>query len=147
MTTYIPLDKNKHANCGWKRYSHYGHASDKAIAPMGLAELAEAVGEFPLAFARLAGGQFRFVAMLGLVENSNLFIQNGQWTSRYIPAYFRAYPFALLPLEKAGEGAEDKLALCVDEQSELFLSSARGGQPFLTSRAICTRQLSPSRSL
>lgn len=58
-----------------------------------VAEFVEATREYPILFVR-NGGQVMPVALLGLRESENLFVdEHGKWDARYFPAYVRRYPF------------------------------------------------------
>ena len=84
-------------------------------------EFIEACKEYPIVFADI-GGRKVPVALVGLRDNENLFVQaDGTWDARYIPAFVRRYPFVL------AEGAGDQLVVCIDEASTAF--NAKDGQP------------------
>lgn len=84
-------------------------------------EFIEACKEYPIVFAAI-GGRKVPVALVGLRDNENLFVQaDGSWDARYIPAFVRRYPFVL------AEGAGDQLVVCIDEASTAF--NAKDGQP------------------
>jgi hypothetical protein len=63
-------------------------------------------------FTRL-GGKTVPVAMLGLRERENLFVDaEGRWLGRYVPAFMRRYPFVLAELPG------QNLGVCIDEAYE-----------------------------
>lgn len=68
--------------------------------PVAHAEIADAGRVFPLLFLK-AGEEFLMIAMMGLKEGQNLFVNNlGRWKERtYMPLLLRAYPFAVTRLE------------------------------------------------
>ena len=57
--------------------------------------------EYPILFRRDADGQFQSVAILGLDRGENLFLSDGEWLTRYVPATLRRGPLFL------GVGDED----------------------------------------
>jgi len=84
-------------------------------------EFAEACREFPIIFSAMDNGRIVPLALLGLVANENLFVNEaGEWRGAYIPAYIRRYPFINT------EGDDQQLVVCVDEAYEGF--NAPGGQ-------------------
>ena len=57
-----------------------------ALAIAGV-EFNEACKEYPIVFSRAAHGELAPVAVLGLRDGDNLFLDDdGQWTARYVPA-------------------------------------------------------------
>jgi hypothetical protein len=83
------------------------------------AEFGDACKEFPILFLRAgthANGkpQVAPVAVLGLSQGENLFIEQGEggalsWRGRYTPAILRAYPFTMAQADK------DQWLVCIDE--------------------------------
>ncbi len=73
-------------------------------------EFIEASKEYPIVFTQVAGDKIVPVAMLGLRENENLFIdESGKWGASYVPAFVRRYPFVLAELEG------QQMGVCIDE--------------------------------
>ncbi len=115
--TIVPIDRNLHkswtlratADAGFTRNAH-------AVLLLG-SEFVEASREYPIVFVR-NGDQVMPVAMLGLREGENLFVnEHGQWQARYVPAYVRRYPFtfaevpggqALLSLDTSYAGLDQE---------------------------------------
>ena len=52
------------------------------------------------------------IAILGMVNHENLFVTDGRWTGRYIPAVLRAYPFCTAQIDA------DRFAVCFDAAYE-----------------------------
>jgi hypothetical protein len=74
-------------------------------------EFAEAAREYPIVFIRGQDKQMRPVALLGVRNGENLFVDAaGKWDARYIPAFVRRYPFVM-----ADGGANGQLVVCIDE--------------------------------
>ncbi|MFM8332308.1 MAG: SapC family protein [Candidatus Methylumidiphilus sp.] len=95
-----------------------GAAPDQSFAaktnsvPLTGVEFAEAGKEYPIVFSRAGENTFSPVAVLGLENGENLFLdENAAWKASYIPAFVRRYPFVL------GENAENPSQpwVCVDE--------------------------------
>ncbi|MFM9912204.1 MAG: SapC family protein [Methylophilaceae bacterium] len=86
--------------------------TDTQTLPLLAVEFAEAAKEYPIVFVKssLTDEQLMPMVLLGLQNAENLFAgSNGIWSSRYIPAFVRRYPFMLA---KAGD---EQLVLCLDE--------------------------------
>lgn len=85
-------------------------------------EFTEAAKEYPIVFAE-AGGTMVPVALLGLRNEENLFIDNdNSWDARYIPGFVRRYPFVLA----SGEDATQQV-VCIDESYSGF--NDKNGEP------------------
>ena len=74
---------------------------------LAVTEIPQAAIEFPVVFVATgekneAGrGQFSPIALLGLAQNENLFVDGTRWDARYIPAFIRRYPFLTANLRNA----------------------------------------------
>jgi hypothetical protein len=70
-------------------------------------EIPQAALEFPVLFVhtgeRDASGKpgFSPIALLGLSQGENLFVDGPRWDARYIPAFIRRYPFLTANLRGA----------------------------------------------
>ena len=115
----IALTRTAHENKGWARYSSYEFAARQTLAALVASELPRAMMNLPIGFARLQD-RFHPVAILSFEESRNLFVnQNGKWIGGYIPATFRAYPFALMNTK------EGEKVLCFDDSSGLLVEAPR----------------------
>jgi hypothetical protein len=126
----VPVDRVQHKNTRMK----VGAQVLDRVTPLNslfiaVAEFADASAEYPVVFVRIGTapeGQRPAVAPLavfGLKQGSNLFVKDGQWTGRYVPAYVRRWPFAMARIE---ENSSD-MALCLDAGSGAF--SETEGEP------------------
>jgi SapC len=77
------------------------------------AEFGDVSRDFPIVFVK-AGKEddgsdaIAPIAVFGLTQNQNLFLDNGTWRARYMPAVLRAYPFCIARINA------DQFAICVD---------------------------------
>ncbi len=128
------LSSTEHRGVKLAPVTNFEFAAGMNSALLAGRELHEAAKDYPVIFARNEEGDIIALAVLGLRNGSNLFIDDyGQWEDDcYIPALFRRYPFLLAELPGAEEG---NLTVCVDaafpgfggdEGSELF--DAEGNQ-------------------
>jgi hypothetical protein len=85
---------------------------DTQTIPLLAVEFVEAAKEFPIVFVKAKPSDDNVMPMvlLGLKNAENLFVgSDGLWSSRYIPAFVRRYPFMLANV------GDDQLAVCMDE--------------------------------
>lgn len=109
MQNFVPLQSSNPSHHAYMPPRGYPAAKGQALAVIGRAELARAVPALPLGFQRVGDG-VALVAVLGLTAERNLFVtEDNRWAGGYVPAVFRAWPFAL------GATPEGKTLLCMDE--------------------------------
>ncbi len=79
-------------------------------------EFTIAARDYPIAFASSDGQSYAPVAVLGLGERQNLFVDaNGAWDRQcYVPAYVRRYPFCLARLTTEAKVRPDRI-VCVEK--------------------------------
>jgi hypothetical protein len=90
-----------HGGMRLDRSSGYGFSARAQSVPIGLGEFEAASQHYPILFT--AGATPTPVALLGLTEGTNLFVQpDGAWRpDTYVPAYIRAFPFIFVEDEKS----------------------------------------------
>ena len=96
--------------------NNFEFAKSTNIIPLLVSELDEAIGEFPVVFIPSGKGEFILAAIADLRKDSNIFVKNGIWQGRYIPAFIRRYPFITVgKAEDAGQFmiAIDEAATCL----------------------------------
>ncbi|MCH7343825.1 SapC family protein [Pelomonas sp. CA6] len=110
-SSLVALDREQHRKLRLKTdLSSLDRVAGLNSVFLAVVEFADACKDFPIVFVRVgtpAEGQPQAVAPLavfGLKPGSNLFVKDGQWTGRYMPAYVRRYPFAMARL---AEGSQD----------------------------------------
>jgi hypothetical protein len=122
MARYQPISFEAHASLMWRRFSSYSFARNDLVAGLLLPEVPQAVLSMPLGFVA-QGDTFTLVGLQGLMADQNLFVDaNGRWLGGYVPAAYRAYPFALASTESGDT------VLCIDQDSGLVHES--GDEPF-----------------
>lgn len=117
MSRYVPISQSTHQSAGWKLISDFSFAKGDALAPVSVVEISQLLPRYPLAFYRAnEHSPLQLVTIQGLLPGQNLYLtSSGKWLGGYIPAVYRGYPFRMI----AVQGTE-KLALCIDEDSENF---------------------------
>jgi hypothetical protein len=108
----VVLNSDVHRNLRFaSNEANFSFARDTTAVLMAGVEFAEAAREYPIVFIRGQDEQMRPVALLGVRDRENLFVDElGKWDARYIPAFVRRYPFVM-----ADGGANGQLVVCIDE--------------------------------
>ncbi|HEX7732755.1 MAG TPA: SapC family protein [Rhodanobacter sp.] len=116
----VPLNRTAHKDLRLKPIPNMKFALDAHSVPLTGVEFGLAARDLPIVFAGNDIGDAGPVALLGLRQNENLFVDaNGQWAPNvYIPAFVRRYPFVLAEKPAGQEG--DDFAVFLDEGYEGF---------------------------
>ena len=127
-----PLNAELHKDLKISGTQSYEFAAKVNSLPLTTGEFAEACKEYPIAFAKIGERQFVPVAVLGLENAENSFVdESGRWNARYIPAFARRYPF--IPAQ--GED-EQSLTVCIDSSCPRFNNG--DGEPLFVEGAPST---------
>ena len=90
------LDREIHKHLQLKPIVDVGFAEHSHVVPIVAVEFAEACLEYPIVFNKIDATSWGALAVTGLAEGENLFIDpNKQWLGRYVPACIRRYPYIL----------------------------------------------------
>jgi hypothetical protein len=131
----VALDRDKHRQLKVRATGSFAFAGKANSLYLAGVEFNEACKEFAIVFTRVGNGRTVPVAMLGLRDRENLFVDaQGKWDASYVPAFVRRYPFVLAELPGRAE-----MAVCVDEafagldseQGEALFNAAGSDTPFL----------------
>jgi hypothetical protein len=110
----VPLDRNVHRDLTLQLpIADWAPAARLNAIFVAAAEFADVCRDYPIVFVK--AGQdpdgktlIAPVAITGLVQDQNLYLDGGAWRARYVPAVVRAYPFAIGRLDA------ERFAVCVD---------------------------------
>jgi hypothetical protein len=105
MTRHVLLNNVEHKDLKVvTRYSaEYGHSVHAVLTfPT---EYADIQREYPILFRR-EGDSWQSVALLGLQEGENLFLDDGRWNAHYVPAIVARGPFLIGFQRQEIDGAE-----------------------------------------
>lgn len=136
----VPLNRDRHRKLRLKTAGGRANfAAGTHYVPLAGAEFHQAARDYPVLFAGGeddAGGP---VALLGLREQENLFVDgDGTWSAgTYVPAFVRRYPFILAKGEEGG-----KYTVCIDESYDGF--SEDEGTPLFDDEGKDTEVLTKS---
>jgi hypothetical protein len=113
-----PLTKDKHEKFGVKQIDKpFEFMAGQHFLPLTAPEFGAAAASFPIIFA---GEERSPLAVMGIRSGENLFVTEGQFEQDfYMPAFARRYPFVL-----AGDKANDRFVVCVDESAECVTNKA-----------------------
>jgi hypothetical protein len=88
----------------------YTFAATAHTVLLNAVEFYEACREYPIIFSLTPEGDFVPLALLGLQQGENLFVDaSGAWQATYIPAYVRRYPFI------AADTGTETFPVCIDQ--------------------------------
>lgn len=120
-----PLDAKAHGTLALKKNFGFGFTAGANAIPVNLIEMPQICHFYPIAFS--PDGNATPVAILGLRDNENLFLNNKNvWEENtYIPAYIRRYPFIFSELPDS-----EQLTLCIDMNDKVVENG--GEQKFFT---------------
>lgn len=108
-----PVNRVAHRDLSVRQTNSFAFAASTNTVPIVDIEFVKCAGEMPIVFAKTGSGLV-CVAVLGAEQDRNAFVTaDGKWDGRYVPAFFRRYPFVF----SVQEGS-DRLTLCIDEGYE-----------------------------
>lgn len=120
-----PLSSDAHRK--WSVFiEDYSFVSHMISSPVLATEIPFAAGEYPIVFsATQREGEYIPLALMGIKEGQNLLLNDkNRFTTRYIPAFIRRYPFVL-----GGDKSADAMALCIDADSKAIIKDGSKGRP------------------
>ena len=92
----VALSRERHKGWYIDPEQGYSFAASSNSVYVAASEFVVAAREFPIVFARDAGGGLAPAVLLGLRANENVVVdEEGRWLTNYVPAYVRRYPFIL----------------------------------------------------
>ncbi|MFN3164482.1 MAG: SapC family protein [Pseudohongiellaceae bacterium] len=120
MSSYVPLQNDKHANLKVRASNDFRRFKDQHLIPIVTQDFFRLASEFPLVFvASQKDGNLVPVAMMGLREGVNLYCQEETYPAQFVPLGFTTAPFSLTAADPQG----DQFALLIDEESPLVSES------------------------
>src|SRR5438309_8943161 len=126
MARRVPLDNVEHAQLRLiDRPSVDACVNQTLIVPPEFEELQR---EYPILFRRDDDGQFQSVVILGLDRGENLFLVDGAWSGRTMPATLRRGPFFLAVGEEQNDAHDAALVIDLDDER---VSESEGDPLFL----------------
>ncbi len=116
----VPLNRTAHKDLRIKGVQNLKFAHNVHSVPLTCTEFPVTARDIPILFAGPDMASAGPMALLGLRQSENLFLDNeGQWAQGvYIPAFVRRYPFVLAEKPAGTEG--DDFTVFLDEGYEGF---------------------------
>lgn len=122
----VPLTRERHGEWFIQPEDGFHFTRETNCVYVAGVEFPLAAKEYPIVFASGESESIVPVALLGLQEQNNLYLDDGgQWKASYIPAYIRRYPFIL-----AADPQAVNFTVCIDEGYSGF-NTAREGERLL----------------
>jgi SapC protein len=111
----VPLNRSAHKDLRLKPVPSLKFAANVHSVPLTGVEFPAAARDVPILFAGTDMKEAGPMALLGLRQNENLFVDaDGQWApNTYVPAFIRRYPFILAEKPEGQEG--DDFTVFLDE--------------------------------
>jgi len=110
----VAVDRNEHRFVRLKvPITDWSIASKMNSCFVAATEFGDAAREYPLVFVKAGEGddgkpEYAPIAVMGLVPDSNLYVDGSTWRVPYMPAVLRLYPFCIGRLDA------ERFAVCVD---------------------------------
>lgn len=116
MTKYVALHHQHHQSIRVNSHQIEALGARERMVPVVLNEFLKLVVDYPIVLTKNAdSGRFVCVALLGFEEGENLFWQNNQWGSIYVPLNIQRQPFFV------GEDNGNRV-VCIDMDSTCLTS-------------------------
>lgn len=111
----VPLNREGHKDLRIKPIDSAAFAAKTHSVPLTVPEFGPAARDFPILFGGNSVDEAGPLAMLGLKQSENVFVDaDGRWErGAYIPAFVRRYPFILAEKPEGAEG--DDFTVFLDE--------------------------------
>ncbi len=122
--TAVPVSAARHRDAAVEAGTDYAFARNVNSVPLMAVEFPHAAAEYAIVFAG-AKDEVMPAVILGVRGNENLYLAQGKWSAKYIPAFVRRYPFVF---STADDGKT--FMLCVDEAFAGFNREGRGQRLF-----------------
>ena len=123
-----PLNKEKHGKFGVSQISKpFEFMAKQHFIPLTAQEFGAAAASYPVVFA---GEEKNPIAIMGIRQAENLFVEEGQFAQDYyMPAFARRYPFVL-----ANDEGNERFVVCVDVKAEC-VTNKKPERPFFNGDA------------
>lgn len=106
----VPLNRVQHRDMAVKQTTNFDFTRKTNTVPIVDVEFVKVAPTLPIVFTRTQTG-IVCAALLGAEQDRNSFVaEDGTWEGRYVPAFFRRYPFVF-----AVQEGSDRLTLCIDD--------------------------------
>jgi hypothetical protein len=138
MSQHVLLNNAEHRTLR-VRAGHGAALGDAVMRALTFpAEFRDVQAHYPIVFARDGDGRFVPLALLGLQEGENLFLDDTRWDATYVPLSVRRQPFLV------GVSGEDRLLHVDLEHPRVRLG---GGEALFHEHGVATEYLERVKSV
>jgi hypothetical protein len=132
MTKVIPLNNVVHKDLKIiTKYSEEFGNNVNAVLTFPT-EFADIQREYPILFQKNSETQkFQSVALLGISPGENLFLNDGHWNARYIPAIVTREPFVIGFEDQSATGGDENTPVVMVDMESPRISTLEGQAVFL----------------
>lgn len=95
MAKHVPLDPVQHRDLRIINRRGLAFGDGAMLAPTFPAEFRNLQAHYPIVFQKAADGSFMPVALFGLKDGENLFLQGSHWDAHYVPMSIERQPFLI----------------------------------------------------
>lgn len=111
-----PVSPDKHQHIKIRQTPTKEHLVDRQFTPVFFAEFPRLAAHYPIFFVLDEQSKvFHSIAVFGLTEKQNLFLNDEGWDTTYLPASLRSYPFSIAKVDNE----DDQWMVCIHPDSEL----------------------------
>lgn len=146
---YVPLDKEKHKDVKVAVDNAFAFAKNTHLAAASIREFAQLASTMPIVFIQDPKSQnHHAVAMLGVEQGQNLFLQGERWQGPHVPMNILRYPFDVRPDgEKLGVYIDENSPLIKEDGLALFSENGEEASDFLKNRQQLLSDLANSEMM
>lgn len=135
----VALDRDQHRQLKMHPLTDMSPMAGLNAYFVNAVEFADVCREYPIVFVRAGQNpqsgkeEVAPMAVFGLKQGENLFLDAGRWLADYMPAQLRAYPFAMARVD------DSQYAVCIDRAWNGF--SETDGTPLFNDDGTPSRQV------
>lgn len=132
MTNHVLLDNVTHKDLRVITRHSADFGDDVSAVPTFPTEYSDIQREYPILLRKPPGEDgFLSVALLGLEDGENLFLENGHWTARYVPGIVARGPFLIGFQEREADGDVRREPVIHVDMDDPRVSETEGEPVFL----------------
>lgn len=131
MSNIVALNNVLHKNL--KIITHYSEEFGNKVDCVQIfpTEFVQVQREYPILFQKHPDtGQFQAIALLGIAPDENLFLRDGTWQARYIPASVACNPFIIGFEDQTDQGGSEREPVVYINMDSPRISETQGEPVF-----------------
>ncbi|AUC89880.1 MAG: hypothetical protein CL600_10345 [Alteromonas sp.] len=125
MAHHVLLNNVEHKDVKIAQSYQHAFGHDQMCVPVFPVEVRHAQACYPLVFAKDAQENFQMVALLGLEQNENLFLKDGEWNASYKPLLVEKGPF-LIGRNTSNAESGETLSIHIDMEDPRVIKGEDG---------------------